>query len=343
MHECIPTRQRGVIDFSLSCDEVMSNTTAGASACSCILCTEMMNVNEACSSRYHARLVDTHKSSQGQIPALTYCVSSCCQLTWGRLRSNSVSKYYICSIFILLRIQDGRVALCLSDLCYLSGQPGSNDYFLMHVSSWLLHIYSLRVYFYSCKVKMIFFLKMIFQTFSALSHAGFKIDLISWVSHAQPQVLFIFSPSQREKSGDVVGGSSGAGGSIVATSSSGVGVVTSVGGGSASSSTMASSLTSLTSGGHGGHLGEEPSDLEELEQFARTFKQRRIKLGFTQVKEREWRGSLTGVRVCVCLSLISDTVYLSLSGRRRCGYGQTIRQRLQPDHHLPIWSTQPEF
>lgn len=31
-------------------------------------------------------------------------------------------------------------------------------------------------------------------------------------------------------------------------------------------------------------MGEEPSDLEELEQFARTFKQRRIKLGFTQVK-----------------------------------------------------------
>lgn len=28
---------------------------------------------------------------------------------------------------------------------------------------------------------------------------------------------------------------------------------------------------------------EEPNDLEELEQFARTFKQRRIKLGFTQV------------------------------------------------------------
>ena len=29
---------------------------------------------------------------------------------------------------------------------------------------------------------------------------------------------------------------------------------------------------------------EEPSDLEELEQFAKTFKQRRIKLGFTQVR-----------------------------------------------------------
>lgn len=28
---------------------------------------------------------------------------------------------------------------------------------------------------------------------------------------------------------------------------------------------------------------DEPSDLEELEQFAKAFKQRRIKLGFTQV------------------------------------------------------------
>lgn len=34
---------------------------------------------------------------------------------------------------------------------------------------------------------------------------------------------------------------------------------------------------------------EEPSDLEELEQFARTFKQRRIKLGFTQVGNRSSR------------------------------------------------------
>lgn len=35
---------------------------------------------------------------------------------------------------------------------------------------------------------------------------------------------------------------------------------------------------------------EEPSDLEELEQFARTFKQRRIKLGFTQVLLAGGRG-----------------------------------------------------
>ncbi|XP_070778016.1 POU domain, class 2, transcription factor 2 [Enoplosus armatus] len=92
--------------------------------------------------------------------------------------------------------------------------------------------------------------------------------------------------AQREKSGDVVVGGSSGGGSIVATGSSSIGVVTSVGVTSASSSAMASSLASgLTPGGHGGHgghMGEEPSDLEELEQFARTFKQRRIKLGFTQ-------------------------------------------------------------
>uniref|UniRef100_A0A3B4GQ33 POU domain protein n=1 Tax=Pundamilia nyererei TaxID=303518 RepID=A0A3B4GQ33_9CICH len=50
----------------------------------------------------------------------------------------------------------------------------------------------------------------------------------------------------------------------------------------AMASSLASGLSSGGHGGHGGHMGEEPSDLEELEQFARTFKQRRIKLGFTQ-------------------------------------------------------------
>lgn len=48
-------------------------------------------------------------------------------------------------------------------------------------------------------------------------------------------------------------------------------------------------------------MGEEPSDLEELEQFARTFKQRRIKLGFTQVTTQRERGRWT-VCVCVCQS-----------------------------------------
>ncbi len=45
---------------------------------------------------------------------------------------------------------------------------------------------------------------------------------------------------------------------------------------------------------------EEPSDLEELEQFARTFKQRRIKLGFTQVGRDTYCA-----RVCVCAGYIS--------------------------------------
>lgn len=35
---------------------------------------------------------------------------------------------------------------------------------------------------------------------------------------------------------------------------------------------------------HVGSPQDEPSDLEELEQFAKAFKQRRIKLGFTQVR-----------------------------------------------------------
>lgn len=89
---------------------------------------------------------------------------------------------------------------------------------------------------------------------------------------------------QREKS-------SNASGSITApTASTGVSgmsaraALTAVGSSSGSGGAMSSSLNSaLTAGGHVGHLGEEPSDLEELEQFARTFKQRRIKLGFTQV------------------------------------------------------------
>lgn len=39
---------------------------------------------------------------------------------------------------------------------------------------------------------------------------------------------------------------------------------------------------------------EEPSDLEELEQFAKAFKQRRIKLGFTQVINHSKHNSYYG-------------------------------------------------
>ncbi len=38
---------------------------------------------------------------------------------------------------------------------------------------------------------------------------------------------------------------------------------------------------------------EEPSDLEELEQFAKAFKQRRIKLGFTQVIQSYYSSMLS--------------------------------------------------
>lgn len=52
---------------------------------------------------------------------------------------------------------------------------------------------------------------------------------------------------------------------------------------------------------------EEPSDLEELEQFARTFKQRRIKLGFTQVGRDTYC-----VRVNVHVTVASNVLCFSL-------------------------------
>lgn len=107
-----------------------------------------------------------------------------------------------------------------------------------------------------------------------------------------------FLTLQRERSSDVVRGSSsgssnnsgGSGGSVV-SSGVGGGSGSSIVASSASAGVMTSSLTpSLTQMAHGTHMGEEHSDLEELEQFARTFKQRRIKLGFTQVtwRKQEW-------------------------------------------------------
>lgn len=51
---------------------------------------------------------------------------------------------------------------------------------------------------------------------------------------------------------------------------------------------------------------EEPSDLEELEQFARTFKQRRIKLGFTQVRTRP----LCPLHACVDLFMTLNVLNL---------------------------------
>lgn len=78
--------------------------------------------------------------------------------------------------------------------------------------------------------------------------------------------------------------SSGGGGGSIVSSGVGGGSGSSIVASSASAGVMTSSLTpSLTQMAHSTHMGEEHNDLEELEQFARTFKQRRIKLGFTQV------------------------------------------------------------
>ncbi|GLD59422.1 POU domain, class 2, transcription factor 1-like protein, partial [Lates japonicus] len=148
--------------------------------------------------------------------------------------------------------------------------------------------------------------------------------------------------AQREKSSDVVvGGSSGGGaGSLVATGSSGVGVVTSVGATSASSSAMASSLSSsLTPGGHGGHMGEEPSDLEELEQFARTFKQRRIKLGFTQGDVGVAMGKLYGNDFSQ--TTISRFEALNLSFKNMCKLKPLLEKWLSDAETMAVDSMLP--
>lgn len=102
--------------------------------------------------------------------------------------------------------------------------------------------------------------------------------------------------SQREKNSDVVGGSSSNSSNSSSGGSRDMGVVAS----SAPAGVMTSSLApSLPPAAHSTHVGEEHSDLEELEQFARTFKQRRIKLGFTQVARRRVRASPVRLSVLV--------------------------------------------
>ncbi|TKS89084.1 POU domain, class 2, transcription factor 2 [Collichthys lucidus] len=148
--------------------------------------------------------------------------------------------------------------------------------------------------------------------------------------------------AQREKSSDVVvgGSSGGGGGSIVGTGSSGVAVVTSVGATSASSSAMASSLASgLTPGGHGGHMGEEPSDLEELEQFARTFKQRRIKLGFTQGDVGVAMGKLYGNDFSQ--TTISRFEALNLSFKNMCKLKPLLEKWLSDAETMAVDSMLP--
>lgn len=95
--------------------------------------------HDVCSISWYSR------SSPGQIPALTCRV---CRLvvSWpsGRLRLNSVFKYYIHRIFLLFRIKGGHVFLCawfLENLYNLSMHPGSNYIyiFLGTFPSWCIH------------------------------------------------------------------------------------------------------------------------------------------------------------------------------------------------------------
>ncbi|XP_061598103.1 POU domain, class 2, transcription factor 2 [Cololabis saira] len=137
--------------------------------------------------------------------------------------------------------------------------------------------------------------------------------------------------AQREKSADV-----GGGGSMVASS----GAVTSVRGSSASSSAMASSLTSgLTPGGGQGPMGEEPSDLEELEQFARTFKQRRIKLGFTQGDVGVAMGKLYGNDFSQ--TTISRFEALNLSFKNMCKLKPLLEKWLSDAETMAVDSMLP--
>ncbi|XP_043994355.1 POU domain, class 2, transcription factor 2 isoform X5 [Gambusia affinis] len=142
--------------------------------------------------------------------------------------------------------------------------------------------------------------------------------------------------AQREKSSDAGSSSS----SAASVSASGSSAVTSVGASSASSSVMASSLTSgLNPGGQTAQMSEEPSDLEELEQFARTFKQRRIKLGFTQGDVGVAMGKLYGNDFSQ--TTISRFEALNLSFKNMCKLKPLLEKWLSDAETMAVDSMLP--
>ncbi|XP_078789679.1 POU domain, class 2, transcription factor 2 isoform X14 [Oryzias latipes] len=94
--------------------------------------------------------------------------------------------------------------------------------------------------------------------------------------------------------------------------------------------TMAPSVTSHP---------EEPSDLEELEQFARTFKQRRIKLGFTQGDVGLAMGKLYGNDFSQ--TTISRFEALNLSFKNMCKLKPLLEKWLNDAETMSIDSTLP--
>ncbi|XP_041081648.1 POU domain, class 2, transcription factor 2 [Polyodon spathula] len=88
----------------------------------------------------------------------------------------------------------------------------------------------------------------------------------------------------------------------------------------------------------GGHT-EEPSDLEELEQFARTFKQRRIKLGFTQGDVGLAMGKLYGNDFSQ--TTISRFEALNLSFKNMCKLKPLLEKWLNDAETMSMDTTLP--
>ncbi|XP_056097833.1 POU domain, class 2, transcription factor 2 isoform X4 [Rhinichthys klamathensis goyatoka] len=84
---------------------------------------------------------------------------------------------------------------------------------------------------------------------------------------------------------------------------------------------------------------EEPSDLEELEQFARTFKQRRIKLGFTQGDVGMAMGKLYGNDFSQ--TTISRFEALNLSFKNMCKLKPLLEKWLNDAETMSMDSTLP--
>ncbi|XP_053908550.1 POU domain, class 2, transcription factor 2 [Cuculus canorus] len=84
---------------------------------------------------------------------------------------------------------------------------------------------------------------------------------------------------------------------------------------------------------------EEPSDLEELEQFARTFKQRRIKLGFTQGDVGLAMGKLYGNDFSQ--TTISRFEALNLSFKNMCKLKPLLEKWLSDAETMSVDSTLP--
>ncbi|XP_072317198.1 POU domain, class 2, transcription factor 2 isoform X2 [Eucyclogobius newberryi] len=95
----------------------------------------------------------------------------------------------------------------------------------------------------------------------------------------------------------------------------------------------------VTVGGMTAVSSEEPSDLEELEQFARTFKQRRIKLGFTQGDVGLAMGKLYGNDFSQ--TTISRFEALNLSFKNMCKLKPLLEKWLNDAETMSIDSTLP--